>query len=93
MPMFEENPDKKLPRMFEKAANKVGIKPEVSCFHAGAETHIYANKVNASGEAFSPYLVGLATVCNMHSDKEYLDYTTLVKGQELLEAFFDEYNK
>jgi len=93
MPMFEENPDKKLPRIFEKAAAKTGVQPEVSCFHAGAETHIYANKFNAGGERFSPYLVGLATVCNMHSNKEYLDYTTLLKGQELLEAFFVEYNK
>ncbi len=93
MPMFEENKEKRLPRLFEKAAKKAGIIPEISSFHAGAETHIYANEQNAKGEDFSPYLVGLATVCNMHSNKEYLDYTTMIKGQELLQILFEEYNK
>lgn len=93
MPMFEENEDKTLPELFEKVAKATGVKSEISSFHAGAETHIYANEKNAQGETFSPYLVGLATVCNMHSDKEYVDYTTMLKGQELLQALFEEYNK
>ena len=71
----------------------VGVTPEISSFHAGAETHIYANEKNKHGEQFCPYLVGLATVCNMHSDKEYVDYKTMLKGQELLEKFFLAYNR
>ena len=92
MPMFEKNEDEYLPILFETVAKKVGIEPEISTFHAGAETHIYANKTNAKGEKFSPYLVGLATVCNMHSAREYVDYKTMLKGQELLDALFRAYN-
>ena len=66
MPMFEKNEDEYLPILFETTAKKLGIEPEISSFHAGAETHIYANKTNKKGEKFSPYLLGLATVCNMH---------------------------
>ena len=92
MPMFEKNQDEYMPNLFSKTAEKVGIEPEISSFHAGAETHIYANKQNAEGEQFSPYLIGLATVCNMHSANEYVDYKTMVKGQELLKALFEAYN-
>lgn len=93
MPMFEKNEDEYLPILFETVAKKVGVEPEISTFHAGAETHIYANRVNSNGEKFSPYLLGLATVCNMHSDKEYVDYKTMLKGQEILKELFEAYNK
>lgn len=93
MPMFEKNEDEFMPKLFEKVAKEVGIEPEISSFHAGAETHIYANEKNANGEKFSPYLIGLATVCNMHSAREYVDYKTMLKGQELLQALFEAYNK
>lgn len=93
MPMFEKNEDEYLPILFETVAKKIGITPEISSFHAGAETHIYANKQNAKGETFSPYLIGLATVCNMHSAKEYVDYKTMLKGQVLLTELFEAYNK
>ena len=92
MPMFEKNQDEYMSNLFSKVAKKVGIEPEISSFHAGAETHIYANKQNAKGEQFSPYLIGLATVCNMHSANEYVDYKTMVKGQELLKVLFEAYN-
>lgn len=92
MPMFEKNEDEYLPILFETTAKKLGIEPEISSFHAGAETHIYANKTNKKGEKFSPYLLGLATVCNMHSANEYLEYKTMLKGQELLKALFEAYN-
>ena len=92
MPMFEKNEDEYLPILFEAVARKVGLEPEISTFHAGAETHIYANKTNAKGEKFSPYLLGLATVCNMHSAREYVDYKSMLKGQELLQALFEAYN-
>ena len=93
MPMFEKVNDEYVPIMFETVAKMVGVTPEISSFHAGAETHIYANKTNKAGEPFTPYLVGLATVCNMHSDKEYVDYKTMLKGQELLEKFFHTFNR
>lgn len=93
MPMFEKNADEYLPILFEACAKKLGIEPEISSFHAGAETHIYANKQNAKGEKFSPYLIGLATVCNMHSNREYVDYKTMLKGQELLKELFETFNK
>ena len=93
MPMFEKYEDEYLPFLFEAVARKVGLEPEISTFHAGAETHIYANKTNSKGEKFSPYLLGLATVCNMHSAREYVDYKSMIKGQELLQALFEAYNK
>lgn len=93
MPMFEKNEDNTIPKLFENVAKQIGIEPEISSFHAGAETHIYANQTNAKGEKFSPYLIGLATVCNMHSAREYVDYKTMLKGQELLQVFFEAFNK
>lgn len=93
MPMFEKNEDEFMPNLFSKVAKQIGVEPEISSFHAGAETHIYANRTNANGEKFSPYLLGLATVCNMHSAREYLDYKTMIKGQELLRELFLEFNK
>ncbi len=92
MPMFEKVNDEYIPILFETVAKKLGIKYEISSFHAGAETHIYANEKNADGEPFAPYLVGLATVCNMHSDKEYVDYKTMIEGQKLLQELFRAYN-
>lgn len=88
-----ENEDEFMPNLFSKVAKQIGVEPEISSFHAGAETHIYANRTNANGEKFSPYLLGLATVCNMHSAREYLDYKTMIKGQELLRELFLEFNK
>ena len=92
LPPFEKVDDKYIPILFETVAHKVGVTPDVTTFHAGAETHIYANQTNSKGEKFTPYLVGLATVCNMHTKDEYVDYTTLLKGHELLQEFFKAYN-
>ena len=92
MPAFEKVEDDYIPILFEAVAKKVGITPEISSFHAGAETHIYANETNAQGEKFAPYLLGLANVCNMHSDKEYVDYKSMLDGQKLLQVLFEAYN-
>ncbi len=92
MPAFEKVEDDYIPILFETVAKKLGITPEISSFHAGAETHIYANEKNASGEKFAPYLAGLATVCNMHSKEEYLEYKTMIEGQTLLQSLFEAYN-
>ena len=92
LPPFEKVDDDYLPILFETAAKKVGVTPDITSFHAGAETHIYANEENANNEKFVPYLIGLATVCNMHSKNEYLDYKTLLKGHELLQELFKAFN-
>lgn len=92
LPPFEKVQDEYIPILFETAAKKAGVSAEISSFHAGAETHIYANNKNCNGEQFVPYLLGLATVCNMHSKEENLDYKTLLKGQEIIFEFFKAYN-
>ncbi len=92
LPPFEKSDDEYIPILFETAAKKVGVTPEISSFHAGAETHIYANKQNSKQETFMPYLAGLADVCNMHSPEENLNYKSLLKGQELIQEFFKAYN-
>lgn len=92
LPPFEKVDDQYIPLLFEACAKKTGVKPDITTFHAGAETHIYANETNAQGEKFVPYLVGLATVCNMHTKDEYLDYKSILKGHELLQEIFKAYN-
>ena len=92
LPPFEKVDDEYIPILFETAAKKAGVNYKISSFHAGAETHIYAGKQNAHGETFAPYLVGLATVYNMHSKNEALDYKSMLKGHELIKAFFAAFN-
>ena len=92
LPPFEKVNDEYIPILFEASAKKVCVEPDITSFHAGAETHIYANQTNSKGEKFIPYLVGLATVCNMHTKDEYLDYKSILKGHEVLKEFFKAYN-
>ena len=92
LPAFEKSSDEYIPILFETAAKKPGVTPEISSFHAGAETHIYANRENSRGEKFLPYLVGLANVHNMHCSEENVDYKSILKGQELLKTFYEAYN-
>lgn len=91
LPPFEKADDEYIPILFEVAAKKTGVKPQISSFHAGAETHIYANRTNSKGEKFLPYLVGLADVHNMHSKEENVNYKSIIKGQELLNQFYAAY--
>lgn len=93
LPPFEKVNDEYIPILFEAAAKKAGVEPDITTFHAGAETHIYANRTNSKGEKFIPYLVGLATVCNMHTKDEYVDYKSMLKGHDALREFFEAYNK
>ncbi len=92
LPPFEKADDDSIPELHTKVCNKLGIKNEVSSFHAGAETHIYAHNKNAKGETFMPFLLGLADVYNMHSANEKVDYTTLLKGYEIIKELFIEFN-
>ena len=92
LPPFEKVDDEYIPILFETAAKIAGVEPDITTFHAGAETHIYANETNSKGEKFVPYLVGLATVCNMHTGDEYLDYKSILKGHELLKEIFKAFN-
>lgn len=93
LPPFEKCWDNFVPQMFEVAAKSVGVEAEIGSFHAGAETHIYANHINGKGEKFIPFLVGLADVHNMHSKDENVCYESMLKGQEVLRKFFEEFNK
>lgn len=76
----------------EKAAEKLGLKLNVSSFHAGAETHIYAQRKNAGGKTFKPYLVGAANIYNMHSAAEYVETQSMEKGFELIKTIFYTFN-
>lgn len=93
LPPFEKSWDNYIPQMFEAAANAYGVKAETGSFHAGAETHIYANHLNGNGDKFVPFLVGLADVHNMHSAEENVSYPSMIKGQEILRKFFEDFNK
>ena len=92
LPPFEKADDDSIPELHTKVCNRLGIKNEVSSFHAGAETHIYAHQKNSKGEVFMPFLLGLADVYNMHSAMEKVDYKTLLKGYSIIKELFTEFN-
>lgn len=93
LPPFEKSWDNFVPQIFEKAARSLDVIPEIGTFHAGAETHIYANSYNSKNEKIVPFLVGLADVHNMHCKEENVCYKSMLKGQEILRKFFEEFNK
>ncbi len=92
LPPFEKADDDSIPELHTKVCKKLGIENEVSSFHAGAETHIYAHQKNIKGETFMPFLLGLADVFNMHSANEKVDYKTMLKGYDIIENLFIEFN-
>ncbi len=89
---FEKSNDNFIPEVHTKASEMAGVKNSVESFHAGAETHIYAHNKNKHGEKFIPFLLGNADVYNMHSDKEKVDYKSMLKGYEVLKNFFNIFN-
>ena len=93
MKAFEKSDDETIQNVYVKACKKIGVKGEVSSFHAGAETHIYAHKKNQYGKVFKPYLIGLADIHNMHSSNEMFNIETFLKGYELLKESFMVYNE
>ncbi len=90
LPIFEKSDDEFLIETAQKAARGAGIDLKISSFHAGAETHIYANRKNAAGKAFKPVLAGIANVFNMHSADEKIDVQSYKKGYEFLKQFLKE---
>lgn len=90
---FERSEDTTVIDVVTEAAEKQGIEVNISSFHAGAETHIYAHKRNAAGKKFKPYLFGIADVYNMHSPEEHMDLPSLHKGSALLKEVFLTFNR
>lgn len=93
LPPFEKANDDLIEKVYLKACAKEGIKPSISSFHAGAETHIYAQNTNANGEKFLPVLLGCADIYNMHSNSEKVNYKSILKGYALLKQVFIEFNR
>ena len=92
LPPFEKADDDLIQKIHTNACQKVGIKQNISSFHAGAETHIYAKNKNAKNETICPFLVGMADIFNMHSKEEKIDYKTFIQGYDLLKEMFVEFN-
>lgn len=93
LPPFEKSKDETLVNTARKTGEILNMELDISSFHAGAETHIYANNKNKYGNTFKPVLIGMANVYNMHSNDEQMDYKTYLKGYEFLKEFFKQFNK
>lgn len=93
LPPFEKSDDERLIEVAKEAGKNINLDVDISTFHAGAETHIYANSKNKNGTTFKPTLVGLADIYNMHSSNEQIDYKTYLKGYEFLKEMFKVFNK
>lgn len=93
LPPFEKTQDDLIEKLHADVCRKMGIKQNIVSFHAGAESHIYAQNTNANGEKFLPFLVGVADIFNMHSSSEKVNYKTMLEGYELLKQLFIEFNK
>lgn len=93
LPPFEKAQDDLIEKLHAKVCQELGVTQDISSFHAGAETHIYAQNTNAKCEKFLPFLVGLADIFNMHSSSEKINYITMLKGYELLKQLFIEFNQ
>ncbi len=93
LPPFEKSNDETLVNTAKKTGETLNMQLDISSFHAGAETHIYANNKNKFGNTFKPVLIGMANVYNMHSANEQIDYVTYLKGYEFLKEFFKQFNK
>lgn len=93
MKAFEKSNDDTIPKVCVQACENIGIKGDVSSFHAGAETHIYAHEKNKHGQILKPCLLGLADIYNMHSADEMVDIGSFLKGYEFLKETFMIFNK
>lgn len=93
LPPFEKSDDETLIEVSKEVAKNLNMQVDISSFHAGAETHIYANNTNKYGKKLKPTLVGLADIYNMHSNNEQMDYKTYLQGYKFLKEFFFVFNK
>ena len=89
---FEKSPNQEMSEIAKKVGKKINLEVKVQSFHAGAETHIYANKINKHNEKFKPVLVGVANINSMHSPNESMEVDSLIKGFEFIKEIFLEYN-
>lgn len=92
IPPFEKSSDTTMIDTAKRAAEKIRLPLNVSSFHAGAETHLYAQKKNKAGVAFKPYLVGAANIHNMHSAAEYVETPSMDRGFDFVNALFGAFN-
>ena len=90
---FEKSLNQEMSEIAKKVGKNIGLNVKVQTFHAGAETHIYANKTNKFNEKFKPVLVGVANISSMHSPNESMEVESLKKGYEFIKEIFIEYNK
>ena len=93
LPAFEKSDDETIINVAKEAGKNIGLEVEISSFHAGAETHIYANNKNKYNKIFKPTLIGLANIYNMHSSDEQIDYKSYIKGYEFLKEMYKVFNK
>lgn len=90
---FEKSQNQEMSEIAKNVGLKLNIPIKVQPFHAGAETHIYANKLNKYNKKFSPVLVGVADIYSMHSPNEQVNIESINKGYEFIKEIFLEYNK
>lgn len=90
---FEKSLNQEMSNIAKIVGKKINLDVKVQSFHAGAETHIYANKTNKFEKKFKPVLVGVANIFSMHSPNEKMEIESLKKGYEFIKEIFLEYNK
>ena len=84
---FRNNADNPLSKAIIKAGEKDHLKCTPSSLQCCLlETHVYANeKKNSKNEYFSPILIGIADLENIHSSDEKLDWNSYLVGRKWLE--------
>ena len=92
LPPFEKSEDETLINIAKITGKNLNLDLDISSFHAGAETHIYANNKNKYGKKLKPVLIGTADVYNMHSAEEMMNYKSYLSGYEFLKEFFKVFN-
>lgn len=90
---FEKSPNQEMAKIAQDVGKRINLPVKIQSFHAGAETHIYANKTNKQGAKFKPVLVGVANIYSMHSPNEKVEVESLKKGFEFIKEIFLQYNK
>ena len=88
MAAFEKADDETLVKAARQASAKLNMNINEGSFHAGAETHIYANKQNKFGKTFKPVLLGVADIDGMHSKEEQINIESYKKGYEFLKQLY-----